>query len=216
MSEVDDRPRLWIAVPHEGWVRAELVVWLLRHSGDRRFHSRFQMSHAAPVSHNRNLIVKRFLETDAQWLLFLDSDVLPPDDLLDRVYLDKDVLSLPCPVYKGPQSDGPTFSMNFVPEPDFRERLQRGEMLVPAVRAGTGVMLIARRVLEHRHMRGAFLDIFDEDGLRVMGEDYAFCERARAAGFEVWVDMSAACGHVKEVDLLLVGDAQTRPQVPET
>jgi GT2 family glycosyltransferase len=59
-------------------------------------------------------------------------------------------------------------------------------------------------VLEHPDLRPAFMDIYDEDGIRTLTEDVTFIRRARDAGFRAWVAMEYRCSHYKEVDLLVI------------
>jgi hypothetical protein len=39
------------------------------------------------------------------------------------------------------------------------------------------------------------------NGMGIMGEDIDFCERAKALGYTVKVDLNAACGHFKSIDI---------------
>ena len=68
--------------------------------------------------------------------------------------------------------------------------------------AGTGVMLIRRRVLEHPAFRAPFVDEFNEWGIRVEGHDLAFCRRARESGFKVVSVLQRPASHYKTIDLL--------------
>jgi len=81
--------------------------------------------------------------------------------------------------------------------------------------AGTGLMLVERRVFEavakeHPELRYvddeappserervAFFDtLIHPTTRRLLGEDFAFCHRWRACGGEVWVDTESRVGHV--------------------
>jgi hypothetical protein len=83
--------------------------------------------------------------------------------------------------------------------------------LVRAKRVGTGFMMIQRQVFEtlrDQHPEWKYYDqnhdcdmytYFDfllsqEEGY--MGEDFVFCERARQAGFTVWIDPTIKLGHM--------------------
>ena len=97
---------------------------------------------------------------------------------------------------------------------------------------GTGCTLVARRVLEDRRMwlDGAYLNVdgtaadanVDEggpefapavfqwrrapNGASIMGEDFDFCERAKALGYSIQVDLNARCGHYKSINIDEAGD----------
>ncbi len=92
---------------------------------------------------------------------------------------------------------------------------------------GTGCTVIARRVIEDRRMwspnvfttaDGQTVDgnempvagdyapaVFriqrGPNGCGIMGEDIDFCERAKALGYSIKVDLNAACGHFKPIDI---------------
>jgi len=105
------------------------------------------------------------------------------------------------------------------------------ELGEPAVQdcdaVGTGCTVITRRVLEDRRLwsdnvyttaDGVTIDgnvppasgdyapaIFrylrGPSGVGIMGEDVDFCERAKALGYRISVDMNAVCGHFKSIDV---------------
>jgi hypothetical protein len=62
--------------------------------------------------------------------------------------------------------------------------------------------MIARRVFECPEMRyQPFNRIFKDDGTVYKGNDMAFCERARANGFEIWAHYDYPCFHFRHVEL---------------
>jgi hypothetical protein len=92
---------------------------------------------------------------------------------------------------------------------------------------GTACTVISRRVIEDRRMwsdnvyvtadgntvdgnemvsgREFAPNIFQypraPNGMGIMGEDIDFCERAKALGYKISVDMNAVCGHWKSIDI---------------
>jgi hypothetical protein len=82
-----------------------------------------------------------------------------------------------------------------------------GEGIKEVQWGGTGMVLIARRVLEHPDLRAPFAYRYNEDGIKIWEEDSTFCYRARKAGFRIWSALSHPCGHVKDVNLVDVHDA---------
>jgi predicted O-methyltransferase YrrM len=72
--------------------------------------------------------------------------------------------------------------------------------LVPVDVVGTGLICVRRNVIEA--IPAPFMDTFDAEGIRELGTDFAFCERARAKGFEVLTAPYRVCEHVKEQGLL--------------
>jgi len=206
--------RIQVVVPNRGQVDTQLMVWLMQLMHDGRYDLHYSFPVYKPISSARNRIVREFLDAPEpfDFLLMIDSDVIPNRNPLDLVEEDLDVVGHVCPIWKGNLAPGREVMWNVEP--------LEGSMLLGAglarVRAiGAGCLLIARRVLESPEMRGPFREEYDDDGVMTRGEDVVFCHRARAAGFEVWADLSARCHHSRNVDLWQVGNAiLTRRQQP--
>ena len=204
MGQQVKRPIIDVCVLHTGWVRYEVVAYLVNILGARTHSLIIRMSHAQPVAHNRNKIAQSFLRSDADYLLMIDSDQAIDCDLLKYAKNDLDIVGFPSPVFKVDQPADP-IKWNLWMENEKGERtggaIRADQPLVQVAGVGTGAILIARRVLEHPDMRAPFMDRWDEDGIRTESEDYTFCQRARAAGFEIWAATDSLIGHIKEVDL---------------
>ena len=65
---------------------------------------------------------------------------------------------------------------------------------------GTGCLLIHRDVLKAIDPPW-FKFQYTHDGTIELSEDYYFCEKAKAAGFELFLDPNCVCGHAKYLDL---------------
>jgi protein-L-isoaspartate O-methyltransferase len=156
-----------------------------------------------PISISRNLIVKHFLNTDADYLFFVDSDISLPDNAFQLFEADKDIIS----------GFYPLWVMNtMVPcllrenTPDNLSFLARWkwDTLEQYDAAGAGCLLIKRKVLEK--IPPPWFDIeFDEERIGIEhGEDIWFCRNAKKYGFEIWGDTGVRCGHQKSVDLMRI------------
>lgn len=169
---------------------------------------------AWPVHYQRNRIVKMFLESESEWLWFIDSDVRPSIDsvkLLDL--LDKaDIVAGIYPMHGG-ATDPIVWSVYEAgTQGGFRPMiLPEGDAapVVKAAAAATGAMLIHRRVLADPEMHFA---PDDEDGTpalfrtpasetgKVQGtDDLDFCKRA--VKYTILVDTSVRWGHMKHSDV---------------
>jgi len=156
-----------------------------------------------PISSNRNLIVKRFLETDCDYLLMIDDDVVPHHNPCELVFADRDVIGVPALVRSSGQvvvwtayiehRDGNGYSA--VDLDSFDDMF---DLLNVAI-VGSGCILMKRKVLENVKM--PFHSEFDEDGCQTHGTDFAFCRRAVKAGFEVYTTTHRRCEHFKKVGL---------------
>jgi hypothetical protein len=160
-------------------------------ANERRYNIDMNYSDAQPIANNRNRVALATREMDADFLLTVDSDMVPLFNPFDYVEYDLDVLGFPYPTWRV-NAAAPLFW--YPGEPD-------GSGLRQVEDVGGGCMLIARRVLEHPAMRAPFMDAWDEDGRRVKPEDTTFCGRAKEAGFEVWCCFDVATEHFKPVAL---------------
>lgn len=164
------------------------------------------------LAKSRNMLVESFLEiSDATHLWFVDTDIHFDLKVLPRLLADD--VDIVCGLYYGMQ-DGE----RFIPAHIEEETLEGGtglrilvapeldaapDPLIPVFSVATGCMLVKRRVLDPelgglgfsiREMHPFGYDIYREQAL---GEDVTFCLRARKAGFEVFLDREARCGHLK-------------------
>ena len=186
-----------IAVLNQGWIRTELVERLVKLSHDNRHELRISYPTQSPVANNRNTICKAFREGDGDFLLMTDDDQFWQKNPLDAIDLDLDVIGFPTHVFQPAHEPVNPIRWNVVKLPDTPDGAVR------EVRAiGSGSLLIARRVLVHPMLRAPFLDHFDEDGIRQASEDLWFCDKARKAGFKIWMATNNPCHHVKAVNLL--------------
>lgn len=152
------------------------------------------------VSNARNRVVSRFLESDDDWLLMLDTDMIFPEDSAERL------LSHEQPIVSGLyyQPGNPPFpcmyqnigvgyyaSINEWPD----------GALVKADSVGAGFLMVHRDVFTHISYvipnRSAqwFQEI--QMGMKLVGEDFAFCARAAECSYQVTVDTSLRAGHIK-------------------
>lgn len=218
--------KILISIPVEpyGSIQAHLVEWLL----DVTMHPDVLgdgvevgvvIARDKPTASCRNSQMKRFLETNADAIFCIDSDMIPRPEavryLMDHFGRDDvDVLcgiahqktkGGPMPVlYKfgehGAKTDADLLDKN----PDFGP--------FEMVEGGTGAacMLIKRRAVERFHEDGVvwFKDVLYEDpthpkfGRRQYGHDAWFFLRCHDYGLRCWIDTRAHFGHVKPGDLL--------------
>lgn len=179
----------------------------------------------------RNQLVDWFLETTNEYMLMLDSDVIPPIgnpqwfkdhtkwtncretaagfDIVQRLLSHgKD--------FVGGSYAGRSIGMAMINQPDLNPRPGTNDKEVAAaIRKQTarglvdsewvpgGCMLVRRNVLEAVKKRFPNLaprgkdqhwNWFGHDN--TMGEDVAFCQRARQSGHKVYLDTELTCGHI--------------------
>jgi len=197
--------KVYLAILNNGNLRRELSAIILpamqNTPGVKVIWENPSKTWANPISSNRNKIVKRFLETDCDYLLMIDDDVVPLFNPCELVFVNRDIVGAPALVRSSgqifnwtayiPHSDGVGYSaIDLDSIDDFLDILE-------VAIVGTGCILIKRKVLEN--IKAPFHSEFDEDGIQTYGTDFAFCRRATKAGFKIYTTVHKRCEHFKEV-----------------
>lgn len=167
------------------------------------------------VQENRNELVKKFLSSESDWLLQIDSDHSFRPNLLrflmrtadssikpmvsglytniERINdYDESFQIVNC-VYR--EADNGQYSSVEIPK-----NLQPFEIDA----AGTGIFLCHRTVFEKMDYPWFWIELFqNSDGsTQMMNEDLAFCRAAKMAGFSIWCNPMAEATHWKELPML--------------
>ena len=195
-----------------GWMNYDLFLWLQSSPVD--YYRRHQMNFSVCPAHNfhpapaaRNVAGKMFLETDAEWLLMIDNDMAPPDNLLDMIVNagpDRDII-IPV-MFMWDNKRGQVF-LCWKPVSQYSEKgewtLDDEQPYQELLTGGTGAIAIRRRVLENMPYPW-FQYEYSENYELITSEDVWFTGRARAAVFKTWGYTKAPCGHFHSVDLLKI------------
>ena len=138
----------------------------------------------------RNNGVARAQELGADVILFLDSDMVFPPNVLLRLMTHRKAIV------------GAIYTRRLPPYEILGSTLSRDlnvgeDGLVEMTRMPTGCLLIAMKVFESLKRPYFRFGVNEETGA-ILGEDYAFCDDARKAGFHIWADMnlSREIGHI--------------------
>jgi NDP-sugar pyrophosphorylase family protein len=166
------------------------------------------MSGCSIITKARNKLVRNFMESDCTDFLFVDADVVINTDAVTRLLAlssDKDVVA---GSYPRRSKDAKFFLDFYLDEDGQLEFDDHGLMRVESV--STGFMLIRRHVIEHmieKHpewqyagdgdgeTEHALFDFMILNG-QYIGEDYAFCLRARQDGFKIYLDPMISLPHI--------------------
>jgi len=90
----DRRQKVLIALPTMTSVTPYLVPILFNLGQSKDFRVYFHLETEVSFhSFARNKCVRKFLESDADYIFFIDSDTVPPPNALDLAKLDKDIVS---------------------------------------------------------------------------------------------------------------------------
>jgi len=207
---------------HPGSVRAEwhesmfnLLAYDSAHNQRLMRGGRFGVQSSANISAARNQIAQGVVDSDAEWLFMVDTDMVFAPDVIDRLVAAAHPLTRP--VVGGlcfGIDNGSLFPTMYdlagtVEDPSVvRYDVWPKDKLFPVFATGAACLLIHRTVLEkirdHRDETTGrpFSPVntwFEETtfaGMR-MGEDVTFCYRAQRVGAPVHVHTGIHVGHVK-------------------
>lgn len=196
---------VYIAILNQGAIRTELAHWITEITHQKKYRVFISYPSKKPIANNRNYIVKDFLaKEDYDYLIMIDSDIIPPLNLLDLVDYQKEIISPVCFAYMNDSivplvveynKDKSEGQKPFTVMP-----LEGTEGLVEVDAVGTGAMIIRRDVLE-KIKDQPFCNRYDEEGLKTMGLDFSFCDKARKEGIKVHCHLDYTCSHWVKVDL---------------
>jgi len=159
------------------------------------------------VTRARNMIADEFMKSDCDSLLFIDADMTFDPDSVIRLLAWNQTNPIVAGAYEA-RKEGKVYILSLDGDADNIHMDSMG--LVRAHRVATGFMMIQRAVFEglrDKHPEWEHKDTNSDNMLYgyfdfkltregYIGEDFLFCDRAREAGFTVWIDPTIALGHM--------------------
>jgi glycosyltransferase involved in cell wall biosynthesis len=192
---------IFLAILNQGEISESLskVINMMIQQDAYRIHLTYES--AKPITNNRNTIVQKFLATkECDYLMMIDDDIILPPNVLKLIDFDKDIIT-PFMFTRQKGDIVPLFlTRNKDGIHDVGDHLNLTG-LQECDATGTGCIIIKRAVLEHPEMKYPFKNEYDVDGVKTLGNDLGFCQRARKAGFSSWVHLDYVCSHVMLYDL---------------
>lgn len=186
-------------------------------------HWREQLGGEAGIARSRSIQVSRwFRDTDEDVFLMIDDDIVfDPDDANNLVARCRDGYDVIAAAY--PTGDASHLAIRTLGP----TRLQFGPGIEPTEmrHVATGFFAVHRRVIAamvanlrycNSNTSWAFWPLFgfaveddpEAGGYNNLSEDYYFCNRARALGFKVYLDMQTCIGHEVKARLNVVNMEQ--------
>ena len=165
---VESRPKIW----------TEYVKWLVKQE-----NILFWEEDKAPIWYMRRKLIEQALKGDYTHILFVDTDVIPPDGFIKKlVDYDLDMVSGIYHLFTG------------VPCSRKDGKFYQGEGLEEVDMCSIGASLIKREVLEKVQ--------YPEPSEPTMDADYEFCKKVKKAGFKVYQDFDLNCLHIQIVPVV--------------
>lgn len=203
-----------ICVPSTDVVHADFAMCLATLSFNPGAKCALVSMKGSMVQVNRDNGVEMARNVKADYLLFIDSDMVFPQDCLKRLLAHgKDVV-------------GATYRKRVPPYNILGRTLEAKRIevesgLIEMEGLPTGMLLIRMAVfdrLKRPYFRMVAIEEDKEKGIppSTLGEDYYFCNVARQAGFKVWldVDLSKELGHIGQALYRIPDDYESKYPQP--
>jgi glycosyltransferase involved in cell wall biosynthesis len=200
-------PQLVIGMPCRAEIRASVFPQLLQCiiQAGAYWHRRYgdalvstQIMARTHVVTARNAIVAEARELEAEWILWLDDDMSPPPDLLERLHSTGEPFVGAVAYKREPPYQPCVFRLDELKAVPFDPEPEAG--LVDADLTGFAC------ILTHRSVYDAVWDRTDGHPFALQGkncgEDFYFCLQARKAGFQLRILADCTVGHAGD---LIVG-----------
>jgi len=153
------------------------------------------------IVEGRRLARKEFLDGDYEFLFFLDTDIIAPEDAIDRLMaINKKLVSGIYPHRKEFNGVSEIYPVLYDFDKEGSARLMTmNEVVEPRVIevniAGLGCCLIAREIIEK-------IDFRSYGELKTGGEDVAFFLDALEKGYKAFADTGVKCLHMTQGEVL--------------
>jgi len=174
-------------------------------------HITFETDEMKPLPVARNKLVRSFIDLKADYLLFIDSDTIPPPDGLKQLFSHIDKFDIVSGLYFR-KTEASKYSPVAFPKvvyttpdgsPAWKTLARWDGSTIPVEAVGMGFCLIPKRVfmqLPHPYFHWivdnteGYVREGEKEYINI-GEDFYFCNKARQAGFTIGLDTSCLCAH---------------------
>lgn len=185
--------KVTIAVPSNRGVKGKTVESLMKmiaYSKDVDYNI-VVASEGYTISENRTYLTVQAINSGSTHLLFIDDDMVFPEDTLERLLSHKkDVIGV---AY---HSRNLSKKLNILSEDgEVIEDKDIKEDLMKVQHVGTGTMLIDLEVFKKIDRPWYKMETHIM-GFTLMGEDAWFCKQAREKKIDIWCDTTIKVGHI--------------------
>jgi hypothetical protein len=208
--------KLYMGIPTTGTI-VDSQTYILREM-EKKYGDRIEFIYPEKcvrrVFHDfaRNAIVEDFMASGADILFFLDSDVVPPSDILEMVLQHErwEVAGAPYPIFITPSTEKRPQVVFTAYKGKGLKGLQSADIPDSGTEyidgLATGCMFIKRHIFEKLKKPYFEFKYDKETRYMVEGEDLGFCRKVGDLGYKFYVDYSMVCKHYKSVCLLEVNN----------
>jgi len=189
--------RIAIATLTQETLPVEYTLSLIKMVHESNMSCSFLINRSANITLGRNNQFFEAKENNYDYILYIDSDIVFPEDALKKlVALNKGVSS---GIYYGREYPFRPVVHEFVEHDQIRNLVKWGDKPFIADSVGAGFLLIHKSIfpLFERNIKEPFAGL--RNGLnQEISEDTSFCIRCRDMGIKIWVDPSIELGHIRK------------------
>lgn len=202
--------KIFIAIPNLGYIVPRLSTDLIYWSHDTRYQIHvFMPEGICPLDAARNLCVKEFLETDADFLWFIDSDIFPPPDAMHRLArADKDAIGAVCFSMRAEHGEYFPYPVTLRYNKDKQYSVYYGHGIEEVDATGGACVMFKRKIFETIAKPYEFL--YYPDGTLKLTCDFYIFQKMQKAKFKLFIDFDILCDHQRRCSLKGIQDCLAR------
>ncbi len=207
-KELGNKPHIMIAIPTvSGNINHALAVRLIEWSHDSAITISLKFfTNLSPLDNARNNAVKMFLEDYYTHLLFIDDDIIPPQNCLrELLAADKEIIAPLCFTFNHgddgllfPQPVAHRYNKEGKYEPYIGKGIEETDVVTG------GMFLVKREVFEK--LERPFYFTYHKNGLVIFSEDFVFSQQCQRLGYKLYTHYNLHCGHLKVVNVKDIND----------
>ncbi len=193
--------KVFIAIPNPGHIVNKLAINLLAWTHDPRYTVKvFLPDYISPLTAARNFCVREFLKSDFDYLWWIDDDIIPPPETMDKlITADKDAIGAVCFSMKNDNGRYFPYPVTLRWNNEKKYQVYYGKGIEKVDATGGACVMVKREVYED--IERPYEDEFYRDGTLALTGDFKVWQKAKAKGFQLWVDFDILCSHHREVDI---------------
>lgn len=198
--------KVFIGIPNRGTIdvglRRVLSIW---EKNPQYKIAIYDPEGVFPLDNARNTIVKEFLELDYDYLLWIDDDIVPPVDALDKLLAaDKDVIGAACFSMKADNGEYFPYPVTLRYNDEKRYTVYYGVGVEEVDATGGACILVKRNVYEKLERPYEF--VYHKDGTLALTCDFRIWQKWQELGGKLYIDFSILCDHKKKCSIKGIQD----------
>lgn len=196
-----DYIKIFISAPTMGKVHTFLMDRIISWTVNQNFQKEFYWTvNVSPVDKAREQIVDEFIKSSCTHLFMVDSDTIPPVDVIDKLLaMNVDIATALTPMIRY-SKDAKDYIREYNAVGLDTKHLSPDTGIKECLGAGGSCLLIKREAVL-RIPRPLFRNVWEDDlgNKNFISEDIYFITKARKHGFKTFADTSLIALHEKSV-----------------